>query len=71
MSSRRSAWALRVPGAPASVAMWIDHERDDGVLYLNADLFTTAQEREISRVLRAGDFTAWDLLKALVPAQGD
>jgi hypothetical protein len=51
--------------------MWIDHERDDGVLCLNADLFTADHEREFSRVLRQGDFTARELLNALVPAQGD
>jgi hypothetical protein len=51
--------------------MWIDHDRDDGVLYLNADVFTAVHEREINRVLREGHHTALELLHALVPAQGD
>lgn len=50
--------------------MWIDHERDDGVLYLNADLFTAAQEQQISQALQRGDYTARELVHALVPAHG-
>jgi hypothetical protein len=51
--------------------MWIDHERDDDVLCLNADLFTADHERQFSQALRRGDFTARELLHALVSAQGD
>lgn len=50
--------------------MWIDHEHDDCVLYLNADLFTAAQEREITKALQHGGYTARELVHSLVPAHG-
>jgi hypothetical protein len=49
--------------------MWIDHERADDVLCLNADLFTEEQEHAITAALRRGDYTARELICALVPAR--
>ncbi|WP_328439311.1 hypothetical protein OHA71_23530 [Streptomyces sp. NBC_00444] len=56
-------------GAPTTVAMWIDHERADDVLCLNADLFTEEQEHAITGALRRGDYSARELVCALVPAR--
>jgi hypothetical protein len=49
--------------------MWIDHERADDVLCLNGELFTAEQEHAITAALRRGDYTARELICALVPAR--
>ncbi|MET8826564.1 hypothetical protein ABZX40_36530 [Streptomyces sp. NPDC004610] len=46
--------------------MWVDHERDERVLCLNADLFTKEQEQAITGTLRRGGYTARELIHALV-----
>lgn len=48
--------------------MWIDHDRAEEVLCLNAALFTEEQEQELTAALRRGDYTARALVDALVRA---
>ncbi|MGW3110514.1 hypothetical protein [Streptomyces sp. NPDC001091] len=50
--------------------MWVDHERDPGVLYLNGDLITDAVAQQLDSALRDGGCSARDLIQALVRHEG-
>jgi hypothetical protein len=53
-----------VPGVPREVVAWIDHDRHDGVLFLNGDRYTAAEEAAITDALGRGDYTAAQVMAA-------
>lgn len=62
--------AHRVTGAPNGVVAWIDYERHDGLLCLNADRFTAAQEQRLNALLATDDISARAVLGALADPGG-
>lgn len=66
-TSAQKSRAVRVPGVPLTVVMWIDHEHAAEVLYLNAELINEREAQEIDAALRSGRCTAWGLIDALTP----
>lgn len=70
MTPARKPCAVRVAGVPPNVVMWVDHERDDDVLYLNADLITEPDAQHLNIALRDGRCTAKGLIQALMPRKG-
>lgn len=53
-----------VQGVPREVVAWIDHDRDDNVLFLNGDRYTAAEEAAITEALQRGDHTADQVMAA-------
>lgn len=58
--------AQRVPGTPRQVVAWVDYERHNGVLLLNADRYTVEEEAAITAVLKRGDYTTPQVIAAFV-----
>ncbi|GAA2948932.1 hypothetical protein ACFPN0_14785 [Kitasatospora cinereorecta] len=58
MATRPCRRAHRVTGAPWGVIAWVDHDRHDDLLLLNADRFTAQEEEAITEVLAQGDYSA-------------
>ncbi|WP_434593494.1 hypothetical protein [Streptomyces sp. A5-4] len=58
--------AHRVSGAPWGVVAWIDHDRQDALLFLNAERFTVEEEEAITAALAQERYTARQVLDAFV-----
>ncbi|MGW4300371.1 hypothetical protein ACWEHT_11400 [Streptomyces sp. NPDC004646] len=61
---------MRVTGVPPTVVMWVDHEQDPDVLYLNAALIGEYIAQQLDSELRTGGCTARELVYALVRHEG-
>ena len=70
MASGHCRRAKLVSGAPRSVVAWIDQELHEDVLFLNADLYTAAQEAAITAALNRGRFTTSQVIAAFVTTEG-
>jgi len=64
---RRAQRVLRVPG---EVLAWIDHDRQPDLLLLNAECFTAQEEAAITAILRREQYTAREVMDALVGTGG-
>ena len=70
MASKLCHRAQRVQGTPAQVVAWVDYERHDGVLLLNADRYTAQEEAAITAALKRGDYTTPEVIAAFVTTGG-
>jgi len=55
---------------PGEVLAWIDHDRQPDLLLLNAECFTAQEEAAITAILRREQYTAREVMDALVGTGG-
>lgn len=70
MASGHCRRAKRVSGAPRQVVAWIDQELHEDVLFLNADLYTAAQEAAITAELERARLPTSEVIAAFVTTGG-
>lgn len=62
--------AQRVSGVPGEVVAWIDHDRQPHLLFLNSGCFTAQEEAALSAVLVRQQYSALQVMHALIEARG-
>jgi molybdopterin-guanine dinucleotide biosynthesis protein A len=70
MATQLCRRAHRVVGAPREVVAWIDHDRHDHLLCLNAALFTAQVEEALTTLLAQGEYTVRQVIEAIATMGG-